>query len=522
MSHLKFAEIPVEILAHIFHHFSIPELVNCRLVSKKFKFAADQVRVRELAVVVDQYQSLHSIPFKYHAYEPVTEQNLLCLLNPRLFSSALQNEGILRRLAYFKLVGYVNWQQFDITALNALANLKQLDFDCAIVINGPVQLVLASLEILSFCQSISRRNMEGEDQLQIDAPKLRVLACQRLDKQLIQIVHPQSIEKLEINTFTWNLSSFVNLKSFQHNFGTTIRAEHLLSSLPEPLEELHIYLQDPLRYLYGLNMPTITNVHFSTIRSIISDLLQIRARLKRRMKIYLMGIEVIKSGRPEVNDFDEQFQSADSLFSVHKFLPPQQHYKQLADAPLPFYETIDYGDLSRLGYERIPDDFHRRFMNIQAIIVQHCVLNPADFVDFLRQTKNLTKLSISNSALKPQIFESLPSICPLLSELTLSDRMRRDVSFIFGFRMLIAFENQHPLSLLHAAEAFRSCKYLNHFFVENEMGKNSVTIKRVFNRCSKIPHHAYLIKHNNLNIKNGIIFELNELNKICKALYETG
>lgn len=503
MSGRELDALPVEMLTLILRELDLPELANCRLISKKFKFSVDQVRVNELAVIVDRFQYLKSLPFKYDACEPIVYPNLLCLLNPKLFSSSLASAVILKNLRYFKLTGYVNWQQFNITALNGLDKLKQLDFDCSIVIDGIVQLALASLEVLSFAEAISRRNRESEDHLRIDAAKLRVFACQRLD-DCIQIVHPQTIEKLELNTSNQNLSVFVNLKVFQQNFGTAVHGS-LLSSLSGQLRELHIYLRNFL----GAHV----SVHYPYLKETVTELLRQRAVLERRdLKIFLMGIEVIETRKRDVDDFDEQFLCYLKFNRRKSFFPLSRSYKQLADT-LPFYESVDFGLLETLGYERIPDDFCSRFMNLREVISRGCVLNQVEFTSFLSRIKHLSQLSIVDSTMlfDRRFFEQLPSICPLLSKLVLYEESRRDFSFILRFKMLVEFETNKRQWLRYAPDAYRACKYLNSFQVRNE-NKPFVKIRQVLNGSL----HGYIVINAAVTPDYSSPLKLEELNELCK------
>lgn len=521
MSSTQFDEIPIEMLTQILQTFDLVELGKCRLVSKKFKFCADQVRLKELAVSVDQYQHLSSIPFKYHTYQPVAEQNLLCLLDLKLFSSVIRSAGIFKNLTYFKLFGYVNWQQFDITVLNELAKLKQLDFDCSIVIDGVVRLGPVNLEILSFSQTISRRNMQSDDHLLIDAPKLRVFACQRLDDWM-QIVHPHTIENLELNFSNQSLLQFVNLKVFQKRFGSTVDRE-TISKLPARLSEFHIYMTaGRMNVIYKL-------------RNTINALLQQQRVLERQhLKIFLMGIEVIESNKRDVDSFHEQFRHyeifripPEMLFGITQresqsasFFPQALNYKQLAGT-LPFYQSFDFGRIKSLGYDPLPADFFSHFMNIREVTVRQGMLNHEHFADFLSRTRNLTSLFMANFGMEHDktFFRNLPSICPLLSKLILFSN-RLSFEFICQFKMLVEFGSNELPSLLEAPEAFRKCKYLNSFRVLKRLDSNIdfVKIKRIPNFRAPKSHHRYLVMHTDLAISNGSMLKLDELNDVCNHL----
>lgn len=501
-----FEALPVEMLSLIFSHLELPEIAKCRLISKKFKFSADQVRVNQLAVIVDRYQYLSSLPFKYDACEPILEPNLLCLLNPEPFSSSLASVAILKNLEYLNISGYVNWQLFDITALNVLDKLKQIDFNCSVVIDGTRRLAPVNLQVLSFGEPISRRNRDSDDHILIEAPRLRVVACQRLDG-CIQFSHPETIEKLELNTCSQNLSKFVNLKIFQQNFGSRIRKDMLLS-LSSQLRELHIYLGEHINKLYVF------------LKETIAELLHQRAALERsQLRIFLMGIEVIESRRRDVDDFDEQFLC---YYGLKSFFPVSQSYKHLANT-LPFYQTFDCSVLDSInfGYERIPGDFFMKFTNIREVVAYSCQLNQGEFTSFLSRIRYLIKLSIVHSTMlfDRRFFERLPLICPLLSNLVLYENCRRDFSFILQFKMLIQFETNKFHWLRHAPDAYLACRYLSSFKVCCQ-SKPRVTIRRILNRSpgNSAVEHGYLVSNTAMVSEYRSPLKLDDLTEICERL----
>jgi len=52
----KFDDLPIELLSFIFRHLDFQDLPNVRLVSKKFRYFIDEVKVKQLVIVLTHYK----------------------------------------------------------------------------------------------------------------------------------------------------------------------------------------------------------------------------------------------------------------------------------------------------------------------------------------------------------------------------------------------------------------------------------------------------------------------------------
>lgn len=183
-------QLPDLALLAIFRHLGIRSLATCRLVSKRFKYCADQIKPEEIVL------SEIPVPDDKWRYrdEPVAED---CTIYDYDVNVLRKISFGLQRLKSLKIGNYALYQDLDefIDFLNATTiRLVHLEI-VGISLKQPATLSLALLEVLFIDWP------EGKStRITVTAPKLRVLSYFGTYGSLsaLTVTHPKSIEHLEL------------------------------------------------------------------------------------------------------------------------------------------------------------------------------------------------------------------------------------------------------------------------------------------------------------------------------------
>ena len=365
------------------------------------------------------------IPDKYRWLLTDRPIDFQCSISPKEYRSIKQSKiRLYEQLKFLHITQSITCQE-----LNRLKQLVHLELNCSLGRARTKVLKLPELKVLKIIGSINFRCV-----LKLKTPKLESLSCGFISNQF-QFKHPESIKWLESNFHSVDfMSKFCNVEVFNYQTRITDLDPNLLTIWTN-LRELGIR---------GLDTYYQTVEQF---RSSLLDLLR-QSQVSKGVKLrcYIEDVPLVDESL--LNDYDPN-DPAEFKF---------KHYKLLRN-PQPDVSAIDYNNLMGL----VPDlssDFFAKFPAIEEIRAT----GPVDrdrFERFLKNVRNLSKLSLIKTSLDEAFLHNLPNIIIgklsnfLIRETNIS--FLTDFDFILRFKSLTRFATNQQLdgSLDLAVKAFQ-------------------------------------------------------------------
>ena len=440
-------DLPHELIPFILRHLDLLDLIKCREISKKWRYFVDRIKLTEF-VILD-----NDINIKYNWFYTNRPINYRFTIESSNLKSShiFMNQNMLNNLKYLNISYDIDFSLFDLENFNQFERLEQLDILYISVLKNAT-IKLPKLRV--FYVFIIQRDT-AEHQLVIDTPNLEFVFC-GYGLNLVEFVHATSIKHLEIEQCRGDLPQLPNLEVLQANDIMNLD-RNVLQKLPS---------------LKQLSMNGDINLDdYLIIKNFINYLKKQRLVLRRLdLSIFFLGVQLING-----LEFDDY-----SFGKVHWHMH-MKNYSLLAPT-LSYFESVNYTELLNL-VDKIPDDYHTRFCNIQRVFANK-INNPVHFISFLRSCENLCILVVVNSfSLNQEFYDQLPSVGQI-SELHIKEPIGYELNyeFILRMRQLYNFSLNQELSLDLALKAFSCLKFLKNMSFHFSSTANSMIWIRKTNR----------------------------------------
>lgn len=119
---------------------------------------------------------------------------------------------------------------------------------------------------------------------------------------------------------------------------------------------------------------------------------------KPELKIYFQSVELIHSGKIE------EYESSGSILAF------QINNYNLLCGNISRVDPLDYSELMRLVEGALPDDFYKKYFNIESVRVSGEVKSQDHLVRFLKNFNYLNILDLENTVLDQTFFDGLHEI----------------------------------------------------------------------------------------------------------------
>lgn len=450
----------------IFKYFDIQELMQMKLICKRFKHLIEGLKFKELIVKEENF-----INYWYHNNQPVRLKNTISHFNIiKLFSNPKFRETF-QNLKSLKALLPVN---FDLELFN-LFPLEHLEFDSFIYLNRKKVLRLPNLKT---CKILALSYVE------MDTIRLESLYCANLS--LLKIMHPQSIKYLEVENLKNNcdLKEFTNLKILNSN---VILNENVILNSFENLEKIYVHSA------YEGDSFVNDNMSINTVKKIFDDISRYDVR------VFYQGIEIKRN-------FSLYFDK-DSMAMI------KNYYDQLDDN-LSKFRFINYSKLIELFANQIPPCFFNKFINVTEInlcrLTCQSDIDQNQFFDFLSKCTKLSKLKLESPQFNQEFYDKLPDICCLLEsfELTESNIEQLNYDFVLKLKIIKIFDINQRLDLKLIINLLKNPRKSVKFF-----------------RTSNVTERVSLIRRSNEAVmdfyfkrKKWLGIGINELIRLCEDL----
>ena len=446
--------LPSEMIVEVLRQLDLPNLIHCRVLSKKFRDLIDAcLKIRDL------------ILFTYSPSHPIPSLGLI-FISPN-FKYQFQSDPIILESPSFQSFFAASlrsltiyWELKNPSYLNKLDSLKKL-YVSNIAIDRGVSLLLPNLEVLV----IGLIEAARKTALTIDSMVLQNLHCHSLC--FIRLIHYDSVTSLTILESQANYSDLSRFKKLQilkiaalkNYINDQSRADSIANL--DDLVELHLEWRHPTR---------------EEIRASVNQTVQQIWTKKSGLRIFFFGVELIKENPIRF--------TAQNLEGPHGIFRMQaESYQQLSVGSPEDYRVIYYDLLTIFENRQLPADFFRKFCNIR-LFLSDVVVDPDQFIQLVNSCKDLNCLIFNISRLDRAFFGRLSLNRLNLRYLTLfGENPQFDCRFILCLDSLWSLQIHQPLDSETVVGFYAACKNLIQleFAVGNIPGGRLLTSRKVAN-----------------------------------------
>lgn len=292
--------LPLECLFIILEELKIKDLLNCRLVSKTFKYAISKIKIEELICIKNSKRFVKLLTVSdlnwYSTKRKLSFNNLInlngnkmCLnqhLNCKLLSCCfdfLSNLFNLKYLKRLKIDYMIIDGRFETDYLAKFPFIEHLEINQFLTNTEFKRIIkLNNLKILCINRDhkyfVSSFHYYSDYKCLIDAPKLEILCHQNDNFYLINLLKLETIKKFQYSSFLNTIFKFNNLEHLIVNrFHDNLSGKSIIFKLPK-LKILEIIFKDS------------TEMNSTETHQSLCELISFRNQSKSDLKIYVIGL----------------------------------------------------------------------------------------------------------------------------------------------------------------------------------------------------------------------------------------
>lgn len=413
---------------HIFRRIGIDDLINCRLVCKKFKFVVEQKKVDELILTNEKHDWFYS--------KKTVNPYCVVPFGKVLFAGWIfKFEQNLKRLRIeFK------GANFALYFINSLLRLEELDIWFHLN-HGLFTFVLPNLLVLRVLEA------SGDDlylpmTLAFKTPKLEAIQC--ADLACLQIEDPLTVRYYQGQIYDEEIEKFKNLEYLCLDNADYIDRNVLTTF--SSLKELRLYWSC-LGYDWNCEDD-------ADAMNVVADILKQKLVLRRiDFRLYLQGVEI-----RDKNLFIDNTYLNDQDFQLQNYA--------LFDQACTFCDdpAVDYCALLKLKSE-IPGDFFTKFPHITKVKAKESIADGDQLIWFLKNVGDqLSSLHLKNTTLSQAFYDQLPQLTNL-GTLKISEETEINYKFALKMKKLnsLVIKRESPDVFAFAMQMFKRSPALSYF-----------------------------------------------------------
>ena len=401
MNNLPFQFFP-HIYENIFGYLNVDDLLNVRLVCRRFKELLMKHKLEEL--VFYNFETVTNIHNWFFNNQPINYQYAVDKSKLFLFKSSMFNIK-LKRLRISR-TGF----RINLEVLNKFSQLEHLEIFHCLKVDEVTRLSLQNLKVLKIL-------IDNVLDLELDLPNLQALFLNCRSYENIKFNYPGSIQYLSLYFYNDYFLKFKNIEYLECYAAYDLSWRELRNYLKL---KVIIILIDGAELIETTKQNTELN--------------------KQNLKIYQKNLLVVDG--KEINNYD---------LSGGKLHDLMNNYAKTTSS-LNFVELIDYNVLMRSVNYKLPVDFFKKFNSIEKIEVFY-MEDEKQLKQFIKRCLNLKSLSVNKSKLSQQFYEELPSLTSLsyldvwLFKKVEDEEIELNFKFINRMFNLIEFKTNKQLNL---------------------------------------------------------------------------
>lgn len=449
-----FENLPVEIHYNVFAYLNISEILDLRLISKRFLNLIKSYNIKELSFLKDYYYD-----HKENWFSTAKLIRLSVQVPYSRFHLLRRNPPTnLYNLKYLNIVDTT----ISLNDINKFKKLQILMIDEAVITHGN-RLTLPDLKALSF-------GSVYVSSLKLHAANLTSLSISHTVLNKTEFKHPLSIKYLKLKKYQTKALQLINLECLE-------------------LEDSRDLITNDLLKFKSLKKIRITSFisfdHFET-------LVGFGERNGREVSTYYRGVRL-----NETHNYKECRESWEEYFQM-------ENYKDLDD-DLNYFKHLIYSNMIDKFPNSHPSNFFKKYTNIQKITICSMVEDQDRLLHFIAGCQNLYYLIINFSSLDQQFYDQLATVSLLfILNITLEDDIEINFDFIMNMPYLRELETDQEV-LINENLNLNDLKNLES--IKFEIENHEILI-------SKIDKDEYCVDYcENLGLSEQHFFTLNELIK---------
>ena len=431
-------DLPTEMICELFSYLPPMDLVACSRVNKRWRSIYAGLKLHRL----DASDSDRRLNEWYDTTQSIrhTERCSLSMFDSLVYKPLLSN------LTYLALHHYQS--EFDFNQLNCFPQLVHLEMRSETLFcrkKTKRYLNLPNLQVLAFHIS------DTDWTLSIDCPKLRTLFYRvenedEEDEWLLEVKHPETIQKLEADVVDLNVLPFKCVECL-----VTRKAEVFspttLPSLPR-LRELRYKKTIERVFEEEYRRGFVT---FDRMKRTLSEFLDKAERLRGSdFRLRFAGLQLTKATLDQIDfgAFVNEETGRENVFNDRVYM---KNYHLIEPGALHFIDRVHYNYLLYHVNGEFPHCFSQKFTGIKS--VEATVVQDVDhFLWFLRSLRSLRRLKLTLTELGQEFYDQLPASAHSLAELFLGhchckDGLQLNFNFIAKFKCLSELGIHQELSL---------------------------------------------------------------------------
>lgn len=459
---VKLLDMPIECIHLILEHLDLYDVLELRLVSKRFKNIVALFHIKEFLVHVREPWSDTQVAshkgIYFHLNRPFNFLNVMDPSKMFLPFAQLIDCKTLRCLRFSAFNTRPN-RQIDLHLLNSLQRLEYLEFH---------------LRNFTYDQS------KGYE---LSFPELRVLKFDFLDDCLDDDLKTLTFDTPRLEAY-WGVvdigrvifrhaASILHLRSFRYNPSNSIfsgiqefTCNYLEPNILLPMLEAHRYLR-LVRVQVGLDYTT-------QLYHLALEVPRDRSEPRRpNLQIYARNIELQQLDH---GDFNITAQVIMEQFRLHASLVPfyLQNFELLDNAIEYGVNRIEYQILMNSANHQLPNGFFNKFAIIRRLYVVGEIQGPELLINFIANCRTLVCLNLQRITFGQGFFDHLPKVSSLFAlKITESPNVRLDdESFLGKMKHLRSFVTDRPLRISEALD-LNTMKHLTRFCFNLRSNRNN-------------------------------------------------
>ena len=470
-------ELPPELINELFEYLHPKDLAACSLVNKRWYSIHAAFKLHRL-LVIDLFDDDNRSDFSrwYDTTRPIQETDQCRLATFR----RLAEKPLLSHLKHLAI--YVNKLEFDLNELNRFQHLVHLEIKIVDLGEVRVDLKLPKLRVLvSF-------GPKRHCVLSIDCPTLSTLVY-RGQTNLLDVKHPETIRKLDMNCSSMTLAAFKNVECLVTREFEAINKATLLS-LPRLRE---VRYTERIESFFSRKLRN--DVTIDQLKQTLSRF--VKEAKKLRGNDFQFNFCAFQLTKVDVNqiDFSVEFQNARSGWTTVKERVYMKNYHLIEPGALDFVKHVDYTLLLYYATKEFPRCFSQKFTDVHSVNAVGLIKDPDHLLWFLKSLRSLKCLALFNTQLSQEFYDQLPASAPSLVTFYLSDKhpeneLQLNFDFIGQFSRLFLTIVQPPLSFESATSLVRWLGKLAHGCFDVRAEGRSLRVEKK----ERIGHKIWAVK----------------------------
>jgi len=417
-------ELTDQIWKKIFGYLDLNDLVDrCSVVNRQWREVVKSISVESLLIDCTVSKnakqksdecSLQSEIYEF-TYEPINEsETYLSKQSYKVLQSIIMTTILpdLRQLLihHIQIKTKPDWENFE-KLLNSFSDLVHLQVS-KLTTTKDRTLKLDNIQILSIL------HWNSDKTLRITAAKLKKVCC-LVGFENVSFIYSNNITHLITGTYSEALNQYGNVKYLQLN------KDDLSSNFDKVIALITGWNQ-----LKELRLRLISKEKMANLVK--------KKRVNKNSVLNLYIDDYLVDGQNDVKALFGKNKEIDRIKDETLF----KNYDRLSKV-VTLINQVDYGVLMQNFKNKLPSDFHSRFVNLKKVSISGVRNCESEFTSFIKRCKVLKHLYINKTSFKQAFYDNLHLYCGRITTLEIEEDSKvinkLNIDFLFNHKLIDNF-----------------------------------------------------------------------------------